>query len=403
MRISVNSLAQTGRNHGGPRIARARIVPLCCAVVLILLNCAQRANAAALQTGTPYRTSGGIAVPVWLSPNANDQVASLQFQFSYDHNDFYIASVAAGPAASSAGKDVVFAEHGDTATIIVAGFNQDVFEGGLVATLFFSPNDNAQDLGAVGINAPVFSDPDGDPVQQHTPAADDPDTPGSTSSNPENNPSSSPTEEEEVPETAAGNAVSGTDTASPNAQNRYGSPYFGDGLGGTTNRLGEQATKGGAAPNANGTAGLPLSGQSGGASTFASGSNASQNSFATVYGVSAPGVASNLQSSARPATNYRHPAAMPSTKGTAENTSPRTTTQSNRIAQRPGMQVAEAFNGNAPYARRLANAAGQFTPMNSPRNTTTPWGTLFLMMLASGAMAAAGGWWWHNQAPRARR
>lgn len=241
------SLARLAPRHAqrACRAARPCLLALLLGVVL-----STTAPAATLRLGTPYQTTGGVAVPVWLNPAAQDDVASLQFQFAYDHNDFSITSVAAGPAASGAGKEVIFAGHGDLATVIVAGFNQDILEGGLVATLYLSPNGDAQVLGDIGITGPVFSDPNGEAVPNTISGDDDPDSPGSTPSNPDNDPDETPAAPTDSPVAAPGNVVTnnGNNTGGIPSRIANGAPYDGldDGRG-----SGDNAARAAGAPGNN--------------------------------------------------------------------------------------------------------------------------------------------------------
>ena len=108
-------------------------------------------------------TQRGVSVPISLASGAGEQVAAIQFDILFDYAILALASITAGPATTSAGKDINFsAIEPGRARAIIAGLNQNVISDGTIANALFNVNRNApggeQSLALSGV---LLSDPNG--------------------------------------------------------------------------------------------------------------------------------------------------------------------------------------------------------------------------------------------------
>lgn len=137
-----------------------------------------------------------IAFPLFLEVGSDEPVASLQADIGFTADSLEFFQAFPGEAASAAGKDLAVAVLGDSQLrIIVAGFNQTLVPGGVVAELYFVPLGNAQ-AGSVQIVGAVFSGPSGENLPPSVP----------------------PTEGERPPETEEGETTPPPDEPDPPAQ-----------------------------------------------------------------------------------------------------------------------------------------------------------------------------------------
>ncbi len=376
------------RQHAG-HTARARRAVL--AFVGAVL--AFQSHAAMLGSGAPQQTTEGIAVPITLFAAPGDTIASMQFSLVYDTRAFGLLGATAGPAAAQAGKDVIAAQHTGSATIIVAGFNQAVLEGGLVATIFLEPLGDLALPNALNIRAAVFADPDGDAI--------DPQDPGNNPSDPEPSPGPDPDDDKSNPPPADPVEGETPDPATPDrnyVNPGYGSRVLDDDLldGDTPSAQGGDNTMG---DTTNSGAIMPASG--GGAIPGAPGqpaaSSAQPGSDAPAY---IPG-----QSAAAPTTAYpagrpnhaRNTGAAPQTPSGSPSTNP---TPGSAASDLPGPTAANMFqNGtDRPKSALLfdSNAPATF---NSASRSPIP----LLLALVIATLFAGGAYYWRQAAPKARR
>lgn len=200
------------------------------AAAFLALTTGLTAHAASLQARSPYVSGEGAAVPIWLYPGAGDAVASMQFQLRYDTRQFTLSGIAAGPAASQAGKDVVFAEHSGAATVIIAGLNQQVLEGGLVATAYLTPRGDSQVPGDIGVASPIFSDPLGKAITVDASPPED-DAPDKNTDNPDTDTGNDGGEETPPPVSTPTPTDDGGNDAADDERRYYGDPHLGNGGG----------------------------------------------------------------------------------------------------------------------------------------------------------------------------
>ena len=133
--------------------------------VLSLIMSISTCFAATLTVGqnSAIPTQTGVSVPVSLSSGTGEEVAAIQFDILFDYAILALTDVTAGPAASSAGKDISFStvEPGRV-RVIIAGLNQNVISDGAIANALFNVNRNApggeQSLSLSGV---LLSDPNG--------------------------------------------------------------------------------------------------------------------------------------------------------------------------------------------------------------------------------------------------
>jgi len=122
-----------------------------------------------LQLGDSQVYDGAVYVPVIFDP-AGDAVASLQFDVHHDGGRLAFAHAAPGPAAISAGKDVLPGARPDRLTIIVAGLNRNALPPGVVAELYFEILPEGEGDARIALDGVVMSDAAGSAVAQARPA-----------------------------------------------------------------------------------------------------------------------------------------------------------------------------------------------------------------------------------------
>jgi hypothetical protein len=159
-------------------------------ILLLLASCASTAHAAYLASGTPVPVSGGYQIPIALVTGSGETIASLQYTLAWPET-VQLEHVAPGPAAAAAGKDLVYSLRGRSATVIVAGFNQTLIGGGVIAVATLSVKEGAAPQ--IQIANIVFSDPRGGAVAQVPPPATTP---------PDNDQQPPPQEDKDTPEPA---------------------------------------------------------------------------------------------------------------------------------------------------------------------------------------------------------
>ena len=133
--------------------------------VLSLVAITETCFAATLTVGqnSAIPTQTGVSVPISLTSGGGEQVAAIQFDILVDYAVLTLTDVAAGPATSSADKDINFSgiEPGRV-RVIIAGLNQNVISDGTIANALLNVNRNApggeQPLTLSGV---LLSDPNG--------------------------------------------------------------------------------------------------------------------------------------------------------------------------------------------------------------------------------------------------
>jgi hypothetical protein len=123
---------------------------------------------AQLSVGSTQALAGaaGVVLPVRLTSEADENVASFQCDLMFDASAFTIDSVTAGAAAQDAGKDAVRSNLGPgLVRVIVSGFNQNVIADGVVVELSISVDGAAPDgFYAFTLSNVILSDPNAQPV-----------------------------------------------------------------------------------------------------------------------------------------------------------------------------------------------------------------------------------------------
>ena len=80
------------------------------------------------------RDQAAVSVPVILELGRGEQVSGIQFNIAFDNGELRLDGIAAGPAATDAGKDIYSnALTPRESTAIIAGLNQGRIAGGIVA------------------------------------------------------------------------------------------------------------------------------------------------------------------------------------------------------------------------------------------------------------------------------
>ncbi|MFP4501569.1 MAG: hypothetical protein ACLFTT_11265 [Candidatus Hydrogenedentota bacterium] len=175
-------------------------------VAAALLCLGAPAFAADLVAETPAAAGNLLAVPVTLWPGAGESVASLQVDVVVG-SGYALHSVEPAAAATAAGKEVVFAQDGANARLIIAGFNQRRIDPGAIATVYLAPESGNPAGAHLRLEQALAADAAGKalPVTANvTPKSEaGPDTPD----NPEAAP---PAPEQSEPERGPRNASAGT-------------------------------------------------------------------------------------------------------------------------------------------------------------------------------------------------
>jgi len=133
--------------------------------VFSLIVAIETCSAATLTVGqnSAIPTQNGVAVPLSFTAGTGEQVAAMQFDILFDYAILALTDVTAGPATSSADKDINFSaiEPGRVRAII-AGLNQNVISDGTIANALFNVNRNAPDgEQSLSLSGVLLSDPDG--------------------------------------------------------------------------------------------------------------------------------------------------------------------------------------------------------------------------------------------------
>mgnify|MGYP006294050867 CR=1 FL=1 len=126
------------------------------------------ALAATLSVDTVDAAPGetGVAVPITLTAQATDEISAVVFTLDYDAALTLAGEVAAGPAATDAGKDVSQNIPGaDQVRVVIASLNQNVIASGVVAIASFDVDGLAPGgLRPINLTDVSFSDPFGEPL-----------------------------------------------------------------------------------------------------------------------------------------------------------------------------------------------------------------------------------------------
>lgn len=131
---------------------------------LFLFACtiAGTAQAGSIQLGAPTVESGVYELPITLS-GGNGQVSAMDFRIQYDPAVFRPVTVAAGPMALQANKQVI--GNGPTPgeyVVIMHGINQNTVGNGDVATVRFERIDGGEGASRLDIVEPTLAGIDGD-------------------------------------------------------------------------------------------------------------------------------------------------------------------------------------------------------------------------------------------------
>lgn len=145
-------------------IARATYAGL----AALALLCAGPGWPATLTTATETAGDGVVAVSVVFTPDSGDTVAGMQFALRFDTAQYEMTRVDAGPAASGAGKEVIYTPSDSGAAVLIAGFNQTEMPAGTVATVYLAQRSEDATGNAVYLTDGILSDPKGEAVPVST-------------------------------------------------------------------------------------------------------------------------------------------------------------------------------------------------------------------------------------------
>lgn len=108
-----------------------------------------------------------VAVPLTLAISSNEKIAALQVDIGLDPNTMKLTGIAAGPAAAAAKKEVNCSpQTNGSVRIIIAGMNQNVMAGGVVATMTFRiKKDSQKGTLPLTLSGPLAADPVGATVK----------------------------------------------------------------------------------------------------------------------------------------------------------------------------------------------------------------------------------------------
>lgn len=120
--------------------------------------------AATITTGEPSASSDGLTeLPILFQPGPGQSVSGLQFEITFDPAQLSIENIVAGAISTQADKMVSFNRlNKGRCRVIIAGFNQNVFAQGALATLHIRP---AVPGLRIALENPIMSDPRGQAVQ----------------------------------------------------------------------------------------------------------------------------------------------------------------------------------------------------------------------------------------------
>ncbi len=130
-------------------------------VIAVTASCFAATLTAGQNSAIP--TQSAVSVPISLTSGTGEQVAAIQFDILFDYAILTLTDVAAGPATTSAGKDISFStlEPG-RGRAIIAGLNQNVISNGTIAiTLFNVSRDAPGGDQSVSLSGVLLSDPNG--------------------------------------------------------------------------------------------------------------------------------------------------------------------------------------------------------------------------------------------------
>lgn len=114
----------------------SKVADILTKVGILAIMLAPYAHGQSLALGSGTAASGGLAsLSLTLTSPAGQEPAALQWSFTYPAGSLTNLSVAAGPAATAAGKSVTCATNAGSYMCILAGMNANIIANGVVATL----------------------------------------------------------------------------------------------------------------------------------------------------------------------------------------------------------------------------------------------------------------------------
>jgi len=165
---TIMNLGTIGRPETGEAVASRRAKKAASLLFAFLFAYSFPATGAWLQLGATQVHDGLVYVPVVFDPGAAS-VASLQFDLQYDPGHFAFVHLMAGPAAISAGKDVLPGAQRQRLTVIVAGLNQTAIPAGVLAEIYLEILPDAQGEARISLGNMVLSDARGGAVDLERP------------------------------------------------------------------------------------------------------------------------------------------------------------------------------------------------------------------------------------------
>ncbi len=122
------------------------------------------ATGAVVTLQPPQAVQGLYAIPIRVAPASAEQMASLQFNVSFNAANTSVVSIEAGAIASAALKDVIFSTISPgNIKVVVAGLNQDILQEGIVATMYMQ-SATTETTPAIEVSSLVGADPIGNSV-----------------------------------------------------------------------------------------------------------------------------------------------------------------------------------------------------------------------------------------------
>ncbi len=120
---------------------------------------------AAVVSMHPPSGGGELRIPVMLYGDPDEYVSGLQFDLAYDPTQFELVGIAAGDAATGAGKEVILSETTPgQGRVLITGFNNNGMSDGQVATLTLRPLNGSAPQHDISLGQVLASDPDGNSV-----------------------------------------------------------------------------------------------------------------------------------------------------------------------------------------------------------------------------------------------
>jgi len=130
-------------------------------VLLAVYGCAQAQDTLALSSGAAT-TGGAVTLNLTLNVPGVPQPAGIEWTIGYSVADFTSINVAAGPAATAAGKSVSCSAGSGTSSCILFGLNQNTMSSGVIATITLGVSSSTSDSSSVvQITQPSASDASG--------------------------------------------------------------------------------------------------------------------------------------------------------------------------------------------------------------------------------------------------